>query len=273
MQGGWRRIALWFAVGLSLLLAGCSKSELYTGLAETEANKMLAELLTSGIAAEKVAVGKEGFAIRVGSQDVLRSLALLSSKGLPSVSHASINEVFQKSGIMSSPFEEKVRYVSTLGDEVARTLSFIDGVVTARVHIVQPDPPQMGKQPTPASAAVFIKHQAGVDLDFFVPQIRRLVSSSIEGLDYASVTVILSEAVPIKPETSTRLEATVELLPGIAVRETDADRFRLIFYALIGVVILLAAAVAAGAYLYLRGRTGKTADAVDAAPSSPLEPT
>lgn len=265
-------MAVWLAVGLALLLAGC-KSDLYTGLTEVEANRMLAELLTSGITAEKVVSGKSGFAIRVDERDVLRSLALLNGKGLPTISHASINEVFQKSGIMSSPFEEKVRYVSTLGDEVARTLSFIDGVLAARVHIVQPDPPQMGKQPTPASAAVFIKHQAGVDLDFFVPQIRRLVSSSIEGLDYAAVTVILSEAVPMKPDASAHLDATIELLPGLAVRETDAARFREILYIVAGVVALLVIAVIACLYLYWRARTGKArANADDATPSA-LEPT
>lgn len=235
---GWRGFVLSFAVGICLILAGC-KSELYTGLAETQANQMLAVLLSSGISAQKVQAGKEGFAIQVSERDVLKALALLESRGLPPVSHTSINEVFQKSGIMSSPFEERVRYINTLGDEVARTISFIDGVVAARVHIVQPDPPQMGKSATPASAAVFIKHQTGVDLDFLVPQIRRLVSSSIEGLDYANVSVILTEAVPLRPEAGARMNQTVEILPGIEVRDTDAASFRRFLYVIGGIILLL----------------------------------
>lgn len=256
-----RRLALWIVAGACLMLAGC-KSELYTGLAEPQANQMLAVLLTSGIQAEKAAAGKEGFAIRVDERDVLKALALLDSRGLPAINHAAINDVFQKSGIMSSPFEEKVRYISTLGDEVARTISFIDGVVAARVHIVQPDPPQLGKPATPASAAVFIKHQAGVDLDFFVPQIRRLVSSAIEGLDYASVSVILTEAAPIKSDSAVHLSPTVEILPGIEVRDTDAASFQRLLYLMAGIVVLLLAAAVAGPLLYWRSkrRRGAAAD-------------
>lgn len=267
---GWRQFAVWLVIGLGLLLAGC-KSELYTGLAELQANQMLAALLTSGIPAEKVVSGKDGFAIRVNDRDVLKSLALLESKGLPTVTHASINEVFQKSGIMSSPFEEKVRYISALGDEVARTLSFIDGVVAARVHIVQPDPPQMGKTAPPASAAVFIKHQAGVDLDFFVPQICRLVSSAIEGLDYASVTVILSETVPMKSEISARLNTTVELFPGLEVRESDTGRFWEIFYMLIGIIVVLVLAALGGAFLFWRARNKRMSGDVGGGRSSAPE--
>lgn len=250
---GWRGLALWLVIGFCLVLGGC-KSELYTGLAEAQANQMLAVLLASGVSAQKVQAGKEGFAIQVGDRDVLKALALLESRGLPPVNHTSINEVFQKSGIMSSPFEEKVRYISTLGDEVARTISFIDGVVAARVHIVQPDPPQLGRQPTPASAAVFIKHQSGVDLDFLVPQIRRLVSSSIEGLDYASVSVILTEAVPVKQDAGARLNQTVEILPGIEVRDTDAATFRRFLYIIGGVILLLIAAAVAGPVLMWRAQ-------------------
>lgn len=263
----WRRLGVWLVIGLGLLVAGC-KTDLYTGLQENQANQMLSTLLTSGIPAEKVISGKEGFAIRVSDRDVLKSLALLDSKGLPSLHHSSINEVFQKSGIMSSPFEEKVRYISTLGDEVARTLSFIDGVIAARVHIVQPDPPQLGKTAPPASAAVFIKHQAGVDLDFFVPQIRRLVSSSIEGLDYANVTVILSESVPIKSEISARLNPTVELLPGLEVRESDTGRFWNIFYIFVGVISVLVIAGGAGAFMFFRARRKNAAGEVGGGKSS-----
>lgn len=259
---GWRGFALWFLTGLCLILAGC-KSELYTGLGESQANQMLAVLLSSGIPAEKMQAGKEGFAIRVSDRDVLKSLALLESRGLPPVNHTSINEVFQKSGIMSSPFEEKVRYINTLGDEVARTISFIDGVIAARVHIVQPDPPQLGRAPTPASAAVFIKHQSGVDLDFLVPQIRRLVSSSIEGLDYASVSVILTEAVPIRQDSNPRLHQTVEILPGIEVRDTDAAGFWRYVYITGALVLLLAVAAVAGPFLIWRSHRRRPAGDAD----------
>ena len=250
-----RRGALGPALACALLLAGC-EAELYSNLSEVEANQMLAVLMSNGIRASKVAKGKDGFTVNVEERDMLRSISLLSDRGFPKSTRESIGKVFQKSGIMSSPFEERVRYIYALGEEVAQTLSQVDGVVTARVHIVLPDAPQLGQTVKPSSAAVFIKYQPGVDLDFFVPQIRRLVSSAIEGLDYAAVTVVLSEAAPTKTATGIPMSATVEVLPGLSVRDTDTGRFWQFAYAALGTIGALIAAIVGGLvyFLRLRGR-------------------
>src|SRR5262249_26281812 len=157
--------------------------------------------------------------------------------------------------------EERVRYIYALGEDVAQTLSHVDGVVTARVHIVLPDAPQTGQQIKPSSAAVFIKHQPGVDLDFFVPQIRRLVSSSIEGLQDNAVTVVLSESTPIKSVTPASVSQTIEVLPGLAVRDTDRAMFWTLAGSAIAFIVLLIAAIGAGVFLYLRERRGRAAAA------------
>jgi len=213
-------------VAVTICAGGC-QSELYTDLPEDEANQMLAILMSHGIDTNKVAKGKEGFTINVEDHDLLRAIAVLKDNGFPRSSPDSIGKVFQKSGIISSPFEERVRYIYALGEEVGQTLSNIDGVVTARVHIVIPDAPQLGQPVKPSQAAVFIKKRPDVDLDFFVPQIKRLVSSSIEGLEYSAVTVVLADAAPLKVAKSET--ATVEVLPGIAVLETDTGQFWRVF--------------------------------------------
>jgi type III secretory pathway lipoprotein EscJ len=129
--------------------------------------------------------------------------------------------MFEKTGIMSSPFEERVRYINALGEEVAQTLSQIDGVISARVHIVLPDAPSLGQPVKPSSAAVFIKHQPGVDLDFFQPQIRRLVSSAIEGLEYSAVTVVLVDAAPTKVSTMAAGDPTYAYVDNTAADWSD----------------------------------------------------
>ena len=254
---GWRPIAATLAV--VFLLAGC-RAELYSNLTEVEANQMLAVLMANGITTEKLVKGKGGFAVSVDERDMLRALAVLNDKGYPRSARDSIGKVFQKSGIMSSPFEERVRYIYALGEDVAHTLSQVDGVVTARVHIVLPDAPQLGQPIKPSSAAVFIKHQPGVDLDFFVPQIRRLVSSSIEGLQYNAVSVVLAEAAPTRPAAMMAgAHPTVEVLPGLAVRDTDQARFWEIAIAALTLIVLLSATSAFGLYTYLRRRRSKLA--------------
>jgi len=232
-----------FALALVLvagsLLSGC-KDELYSKLSEGEANQMMAILMANSISTSKVS-GKEGFTLSVDQGDMLRAIAVLKDAGYPKSQHDSIATVFQKSGFMSSPFEERVRYIYALGQDVAETLSHIDGVVTARVNIVLPQKPELGEAVKPSSAAVFIKYEPGVDLDYFVPQIKRLVSSSIEGLDYSAVTVVLDQATPMKAVASTYKRGTVEVIPGLSIRGGDKKRFWEIATAAIGLLVLLIA--------------------------------
>lgn len=225
-------------IGVLTALAGCNQ-DVYSDLTEVEANQMLAELIAHGVDATKTAKGKEGFTISVDSSDMLKALAVLKDAGFPRRSRDSIGKVFQKSGIMSSPFEERVRYIYALGEEVAQTISNIDGVVTARVHIVLPDAPQLGQPVKPSSAAVFIKYQPGVDIEYFVPQIRRLVSSSIEGLDYSAVTVVLDEAVPTKAAPPTAGGETTTVFFGLGIKSADLPLFWTIVWSIVGVLVLL----------------------------------
>lgn len=238
-----------------LALAAC-KVDLYSDLSEAEANQMLAVLMSTGIVAEKAHVG-EGFQVRVEDRDMVQAIDVLTSKGFPKNTRDSIGTVFQKSGIISSPFEERVRYIYALGEEVAQTLSEIDGVVTARVHVVLPEEPQLGEPVVPSSAAVFIKHEANVDLEFLVPQIRRLVSSSIEGLQYNAVTVVLTEASPTEIASTASAERVVDVIQGLGVREANLPLFWTIVYVVGGAIIVLTILVIVAAVLLFTRRRPK----------------
>lgn len=211
------------ALSLMLLaLAGC-KTDIYTDLSEREANAMLKALLTEGIEAEKTAIGDALFSVTVSNSDMQQALAILDAQGLPTGSRDSIGQVFAKSGIVSSPFEERVRYIYALGEEVGQTLQQIDGVMVARVHLVMPEEPELGQELQPSSAAVFIKQLPGYDLDFLMPQVRRLVEASIEGLEYENVAVVLVEAQPAQVATTVNAPQFVEVLPGLRVEESAED--------------------------------------------------
>lgn len=243
---------------LSLAVAGCEVN-LYSNLTEADANQMMAILMANGVDATKVSAGKEGFTVTVAKDDMLHAIALLEDNGLPREKGASLGKVFEKSGLMSTPFEERVRYIYALGEEVAQTLEQIDGVITARVHIVLPEAPQLGQPIRPSSAAVFVKHLPNVDLDFFVPRIRRLVSSSIEGLNYDAVTVVLTAATSLRPATSPPQQdaSLVQVLPGVMVRPEDAGRVQL--YAMVGGGTIGALGLLIGivTVFLLRGRSRK----------------
>jgi type III secretion protein J len=49
-----------------------------------------------------------------------------------------MGKVFKREGFVSSPLEERARLVHAMSQEIANTINNIDGVVTARVHLVVP---------------------------------------------------------------------------------------------------------------------------------------
>ena len=192
----------WFGYLLALativLVAGC-KTELYTGLSEQEANEMFALLSESGINVDK-RMGKDKkettVDILVESDQIPIAMSILSSRGYPKEQYASMGEVFVKQGMISSPMEEKARYNFAVSQELRETLSRIDGVLDARVHVVLPTEARGGNEASPSSASVFIKHIDTMSVENLIPKVKSLVANSVEGLNYSAVSVVLFPSVP-----------------------------------------------------------------------------
>lgn len=188
---------------LALVLTACSRHvELMSAMPEPEANEVLAALQNAGIRADKTP-GKEGLVgVSIEAAQVGRAMDLLRAKGLPRERHAGMGQVFKKEGLISSPLEERARYLYALSQELDATLTQIDGVIVARVHVVLPERGQAGDPAQPSSAAVFIKYQEGFNLDVLQPQIRRLVNNSIPGLSPEKISIVLfpSQAPALKPQ-------------------------------------------------------------------------
>ncbi len=178
------------ALGLLLLLSAC-KVDLYGKLNEPEAMEMLALLTRNGIDAERV-VAKDGTnTVRIEKDRLADGVDLLRQHQLPRQKFASMGEVFAQQGLIASPTEERARFVYALSQELSRTLSEIDGVLSTRVHVVLPHNDPLRQEEEPAAAAVFLRHDARTRLDDILPQIKLLVANSIQGLSYDKVTVIL----------------------------------------------------------------------------------
>lgn len=177
-----------------LFLGGC-KSELYGGLDESDANNMLAILLDNSIDAEKLPNRKEGtYALNVEDSKIPQAVKLLREHGYPREKIRSIDEMFQKDGLISSPLEERVRFIYALSQSVQETLMQIDGVLIARVHVVLPENDPAKKEAQPSSASVFIKYHPAYDLESMKSEIKLIVEKSIEGLSYDKVSVVMVPA-------------------------------------------------------------------------------
>jgi len=175
------------------VLAGC-KQAIYTQLNEAEANDVLVALIRGGIEAEKRATDDKQFSVFVRDADVATAIELLRADALPAQRYSNLGQVFERNGLISSPTEERMRYIHGLQQELSHTLSEIDGVVVARVHIVVPAQDALDTTVKPSSASVFIKHRPDLNMQLLVPAVKDLVVRSIEGLGPDNVAVSLFPA-------------------------------------------------------------------------------
>ncbi|MGY2228497.1 type III secretion system inner membrane ring lipoprotein SctJ [Pseudomonas tolaasii] len=171
-----------FLLTLVCLLTGCSDSvELHRQLSEQEANEIIAELADKHIRAQKVPA-EDGVIVRVDAADIGGAVRVLDAVGLPKPKRATMGDTFRKEGVISTPLEERARYIYALSQELEATLSKIDGVIVARVHVVLPERIAPGEPVQPASASVFIKHDPRLEPDNIRGRVRRMVASSIPGM-------------------------------------------------------------------------------------------
>ncbi len=179
-------------IAAMLLLAGCDKeTTLHSGLEERQANLVMAALLDSGMGCRK-GPGEEGtWNVLVSEGRFAEAVNLLERRGLPRRPRLGIGEVFKKTGMISSPSEERIRFMDALAQDISRTISMIDGVVDARVHVVLPENDPFARNALPSSAAVAIRSRWDADLTDIVPSVKGLVKNAIEGLSHDKIQVTI----------------------------------------------------------------------------------
>ena len=223
-----------------LLLSGC-KAEICQGRSGNQANTRLSVLLRHGISAEKVAA-KSDFSIAVEEKQIVQALEILRENSLPREDFQSLGQVFAAQGMISSTTEEQARLAYALSQELSDTFSRIDGVLTARVHVVLGQTDLGTGNVTPPSAAVFLRHTPESQVTRLISHIRELAANAVPGLMQDKVSVML---VPVRENVSVPMPQ----------KDSENTQERLYLFAALGVLLLLACGgLAAAAVLYLRNR-------------------
>ena len=188
-----------FGLALAAVLVGCDKAAtLYSGLEESQANAVIAALLDAGMEATKQPGDEGTWNVSIQQSDFAAAANLGERRGIPRRKFNGVGDVFKKTGMVSSPSEERIRFMDAIAQDLSRTISMIDGVVDARVHVVLPENDPFAKNTLPSSAAVAIRSRWDVDLNDSVPQIKSLVKNAIEGLSYEKITVTIFQDMPQK---------------------------------------------------------------------------
>ncbi len=235
---------------LLALLTGCDQqATIFSGLEERQANSVAAALLDNGISCSKSPGAEENTwdVVLKSDKDFARAVEICQARGLPQQVYKGVAEVFKKSGMVSSPSEERIRFMDALSQDLSRTISEIDGVINARVHVVLPDNDPFAKNVQPSSAAVAIRCRYDVDMTDIIPHIKNLVMNSIEGLAYDKIAVTVFRDTP--PIVVNAPGASGEVAPA-----PDYDMLRLLTTICAVLAVVLAALIVVFALLVFRKR-------------------
>jgi type III secretion protein J len=214
--GGLRGLRAMLMLGLLLAVGGC-KADLYSRLAEREANLIIATLLRNGIAADRLEAKDGSSMVRVEQERFADAVTLLNAAGLPRAKFETMGDIFSSNGLVASPTDERARFIYALNQELSRTVTEIDGVVSARVHVVLPKNDPLRQDQAPSAASVFIKYDARVEVTSLLPQIKTLIANSVEGLTYDKVAVVF-----VRSDAESAPPATIEMTAALGTYEADA---------------------------------------------------
>lgn len=161
-------------------------SALYTDLNSADAASVVDSLSARGVQYDLTDAGKT---VLVPKDEVYDLRVALAGEGLPSSNEG--YALLDDQGITTSEFRQRIDYQRALEGELAKTLTALDGVQSASVHLALPDQSLFIDEPATPTASVLVAGKAigGITGDE-VEAIVHLVASSVKDMQPDDVTVI-----------------------------------------------------------------------------------
>ncbi|MDD3124717.1 MAG: flagellar basal-body MS-ring/collar protein FliF [Candidatus Kapabacteria bacterium] len=204
--GRWQKVTIFSVLGVLVLGIGMllystrEKKEyaiLFTDLDEKSASSIVENLKSRQVDYQ---IDDEGKTILVAKETVYDERMELAKEGLPAEGGVGY-EIFDKTNLGMSEFVQKLNYRRALEGELARTISAMNEIKTAKVNITIPEKTLFEKDKKEPTAAItlFFKNGQGSDRVSIVG-IQNLVASSVEGLLPGAVTVVDHRGKILSPE-------------------------------------------------------------------------
>ena len=191
IMGAVLSILLIFFVFLSLRVAAPNMELLYGNLTTNDSSVISLKLDEAGI---KHNLSEDGTQLFVEEEEASKARLLLAQEGLPNSGSLGYEVFDNQSGFGTTNFQDVLNKQRAMEGELARTISSIDKISTARVHLVLPERELFSRETQPASGSVFLNVKGGAILGSEqILSIQSLVASAVPGMKAANVSVMDSE--------------------------------------------------------------------------------
>jgi len=162
---------------------------LYTDLELEDAKQIIARLDGSGISYR---LSNNGTEIQVPADQVNRLRVDTAELALASAGSNVGYEVFDKTDALGSTnFVQNVNLIRALEGELARTIRSVDGIRSARVHLVMPKREMFSREEQKPTASVVIKTVKGEKLSLQnIQSIQKLMAAAVPKLEVKDVAIV-----------------------------------------------------------------------------------
>ena len=181
-----------FFIFVSAKVSQPNMSILYRDLGVTDSSQVSAKLEEIGIG---YTVSKDGAKVFVPQNEVGRARMLLAESGLPNGGSIGYEVFDQQSGFGTTSFVQNINKVRALQGELGKTISSLEPVQFAKVHIVLPQRELFSRESRNATASVTLKltNNGRLSRDQ-IHGIQNLVANAVPNLKSDSVTIIDTDA-------------------------------------------------------------------------------
>lgn len=161
---------------------------LYGNMSAEDSNSAIGVLEANGV---RYRLDNRSGLIAVAADEVHRARLLLAGEGFPRAGGVGFESLYREQEIGVSSFMEQARYHRALEEELSRTISALDGVRAARVHLAMAKQSAFLRQRQEPAASVVLHLYAGQLLsERQLAGIVHLVSASVPNLQAEGVSVV-----------------------------------------------------------------------------------
>lgn len=171
---------------------------IYSNLSVTTASSIEGALANAGF---RVSVSEDGSAVSVPRSDAARARMVLAETGVPIDGDPGWELFDEKSGLAMNSFLQKINRVRAMEGELARSIQTLDGISSARVHLVLPDREPFSREAPSPRASVIMRPEPGRAITRKQAiTVRTLVASSVAELELSRVSVLSASGETILAE-------------------------------------------------------------------------